>query len=140
MPTATLSRVRQFCDIAMGTIPQAFKQLRNLPDQHAARAGAADGRFVQPPTTMRLMATDAPGVLADSDRRLGPCHNISISAVLHSANPKSEPNANPKFGCAGCDHKTIRPEKASWRAMKGDRAASRQSHTPGRECCALRDH
>ena len=83
MPTAS-AVVSDLVAIALGTIPLAFKQLRFLPDlvEPAKVLPIEDlvSRYY-----LRLVATDAPGVLADVTDALGR-HNISLSAVLQHEN------------------------------------------------------
>jgi homoserine dehydrogenase len=87
MPTAS-AVVSDVLAIALGTIPQAFKQLRIFPDQtREAKVLPMDdlvSRFY-----LRLMASDAPGVLADVTDALGR-HNISLSAVLQRENENGQ--------------------------------------------------
>jgi homoserine dehydrogenase len=83
MPTAS-AVVSDLVAIALGTIPLAFKQLRILPDlvEPAKVLPIEDlvSRYY-----LRLVAKDAPGVLADVTDALGR-HNISLSAVLQHEN------------------------------------------------------
>ena len=84
MPTAS-AVVSDVIAIALGTTPLAFKQLRIFPDTvPTAKVLPIDDLVSR--YYLRLMATDAPGVLADVTDALGR-HNISLSAVLqHESN------------------------------------------------------
>jgi len=84
MPTAS-AVVADLVNVALGTTPLAFSQLKIFPDQIPAaevlEPVELTGRYY-----LRLMARDEPGVLAQVTRILGE-QGISLSAVLqHETN------------------------------------------------------
>ena len=84
MPTAS-AVVSDCVAIALGTTPQQFRQLRIFPDT-VPNAKVLPIEDLVSRYYLRLMATDAPGVLADVTAALGR-HNISVAAVLqHESN------------------------------------------------------
>ena len=78
MPTAS-AVLSDIVGVALGTIPQAFKQLSIFPDT-TPRASVLPVAQLQSRFYLRLMARDVPGVLAEVTDALGR-HKISVSAV-----------------------------------------------------------
>jgi homoserine dehydrogenase len=84
MPTAS-SVVSDIVNVALGTAPLAFRQLNIFPDS-VPRSQVLPITELSSRYYLRLMAKDAPGVLAQITTILGE-HHISLSAVLqHEAN------------------------------------------------------
>jgi homoserine dehydrogenase len=84
MPTAS-SVVSDIVNVALGVTPLAFKQLSIFPDA-VPRAQVLPITELTSRYYLRLLAKDAPGVLAQITTILGE-HGISLSAVLqHEAN------------------------------------------------------
>jgi homoserine dehydrogenase len=84
MPTAS-AVVADLVAVGLGTIPQAFRQLRILPDL-TKPVRALPFEQLRSRYYLRLMAKDQPGVLAQVTRILGE-QGISLSAILqHEVN------------------------------------------------------
>lgn len=79
MPTAS-AVVADLLDVAMGTGPQAFSQLKIFPDSTPA-AKVLPFQELKTRYYLRLTAKDQPGVLAQVTRILGD-QGISLSAIL----------------------------------------------------------
>jgi homoserine dehydrogenase len=77
-PTAS-AVVADIVNVAMGTTPLAFKQLRTLPDL-TGKANVLPFEKLESRYYLRLMAKDQPGVLAQVTAILGR-HGISLSAI-----------------------------------------------------------
>jgi homoserine dehydrogenase len=79
MPTAS-AVVADLMDVAMGTAPLAFRQLRVFPDS-VAPANVLPFEQLRSRYYLRLTAKDQPGVLAQVTKILGD-QQISLSAIL----------------------------------------------------------
>jgi len=79
MPTAS-AVVADLVNVAIGTTPLAFKQLRIFPDS-AAPANVLPIEQLHSRYYLRLTAKDVPGVMAQVSHALGQ-HGISLSAIL----------------------------------------------------------
>jgi len=90
MPTAS-AVVADLTSVALGTAPLAFKHLGIWPDRcpvaNQLPIGAVRSRYY-----LRIMAEDAPGVLAQISAILGD-HKISIRSVLQHEAPEGEDQA-----------------------------------------------
>lgn len=87
MPTAS-AVVADLVNVAIGTAPLAFKQLRIFPDS-AAPAKVLPIEQLRSRYYLRLTAKDEPGVMAQVSHALGQ-HGISLSAILQRETEQSK--------------------------------------------------